>query len=138
MVYLDSNVFLYPLVYDERAEPKAKAAARVLRDVTGGRVKGVSSALTWDEVVWVVWRVVGYDEAVKAGSRLLSLSNVEFVEVSDLVLVKAQALVEKYGLKPRDSIHVATALLVREVEVVSDDEELDRVREIKRIPLIEP
>jgi len=67
LVYLDSNVFIYPLIYDPDAEPKA--SMRVLNDVVSGRVRGITSVLTWDEVVWVMWRVVGFDEAVKAGAR---------------------------------------------------------------------
>jgi len=136
VVYLDSNVFIYPLIYDLDAEPKAKASRNLLSDVVNGRVRGVTSTLTWDEVVWVVWKVIGYDEAVRAGAALLTLPNTDFMDVTPLTLMKAQGLIDKYGLKPRDSIHVATAILAKEPEVVSDDEELDVVKEIRRVPLV--
>jgi len=136
VVYLDSNVFIYPLIYDPDVEPKARAAEEVLRSVASGSIRGVTVTLTWDEVVWVVWRAIGYDEAVRAGASLMTIPNLSFVEVSPTVLMKAQELLDKYKLKPRDAIHVAAAVLVKEVEVVSDDEELDVVREVRRRPLI--
>lgn len=50
-------------------------------------------------------------------------------------MIRAQELVERYQLKPRDAIHVSTALTAGEREIISDDAELDTVREIRRRPL---
>ena len=42
---------------------------------------------------------------------------------------------EKYNLSPRDSIHVASALNKKAPIIVSDDEDFDQIKEVKRKPL---
>ena len=135
MVYLDSNVFLYAILYDEASNPKAKRAADILRQVEEGTLRGFTSLLTWDEVVWVVWRTTGYDYALRAGALLLRIPNLSFVGVDEKIILRAQDLVERHGLKPRDAIHVSTAMLIGERELVSDDSDLDGIKDIERIPL---
>jgi len=41
----------------------------------------------------------------------------------------------KYKLSPRDSIHIASALSKKTKTIVSDDEDFDHIKEIKRTPL---
>ena len=135
MVYLDANVFLYPMLYDPATEPKAKRARDLLTDVVSGKIRASTSTLTWDEVVWVIWRLVGRPEAVRAGTLLLRFPNLRFVEVTGPVITKAQEVMTEYGLRPRDSIHVASALIIGDNEIVSDDVDFDRVDIITRIPL---
>jgi len=134
-VYIDSNVFVYAVTHDPGKSAKAKEAIRVLREVEGGRKKGVTSFLTWDEVAWVVWKLEGREAGIKAGSALLKLRNLSFVAVNAGVMMRAQELVERYELKPRDAIHVSTAIVAAEKELVSDDAGLDVVSEIRRLPL---
>jgi len=69
VVYLDANVFLFSLLYDPEEEPKAQRAREILTGVAHGRVRAFTSTLTWDEVVWVVWRLVGRPEALAVGER---------------------------------------------------------------------
>ena len=135
MVYLDANVFLFSLLYDPEEEPKAQRAREILTGVAHGRVRAFTSTLTWDEVVWVVWRLVGRPEALRVGALLLRFPNLTFVDVTHPVLARAQEVMTTYGLRPRDSIHVASALAVGEREIVSDDADLDRVDIITRVPL---
>ena len=45
---------------------------------------------------------------------------------------KNEEIIEKYNLKPRDAIHVASALTNNIKEIVSDDPDFDKVKEIKR------
>ena len=135
MVYLDSNVFLYAILHDGSSNPKSRRAADILRGVEDGKVRGFSSLLTWDEVVWVVWRLSGYEYALKAGASMLRIPNMVFVGVDERVILRAQDLVERHGLRPRDAIHVSTAMLVGERELVSDDADFDGVRDVERTPL---
>ena len=135
MVYVDSNVFVYAVTHDPGRSLKADRAVRILREVDEGKKKGVTSFLTWDEVAWVVCKLKGREAGVKAGSALLKLKNFSLLPVSAAVMVRAQQLLERYELKPRDAIHVSSALLAADKEMVSDDSELDTVREITRLPL---
>ncbi len=131
-MYLDSNVFIYAVTHDSTKYAKARKAIDVLRKVEEGDTKAVTSFLTWDELVWVVWKLKGRDAGIRAGSALLKLENLSLSAVNSSVMLRSQELLEKYPLKPRDSIHMATALLTGEKEVVSDDSDLDAVREIVR------
>ena len=135
MVYLDANVFLYPLLYDPEVEPKAERASRLLLRVASGELRAVTSALTWDEVVWVVWRLVERDYALRAGEKLLTFPNLVIVAVSPRSVRRAQALASRYGLKPRDAIHAAVAIEQGDSRIVSDNEDFDRVRELERVPI---
>ena len=54
MVYLDSNVFVYAVTHDPSKNKKAEDALAVLRNIEESKIKGVTSLLTWDELVWVV------------------------------------------------------------------------------------
>jgi len=69
-----------------------------------------TSTLTWDEVVWVVSRALGRNDSVDEGRELLGFPNIEFIDVDQHTLSTAQTLLEKSGLTPRDSIHLASAI----------------------------
>lgn len=135
MVYLDSNVFLYAILYDESSNTKPKRAANILKEVEDGKIRGFSSLLTWDEVVWVVWKLYGYEYALRAGASMLRIPNMAFVGVDERIILRAHDLVERHRLKPRDAIHVSTAMLIGEREMVSDDADFDGVKDVERTPL---
>lgn len=122
-------------MYDESL-PKARSAKGVLLKIARGELAALTSTLTWDEVVRVVQRLLSRSDAVKQGRKLLAFPRLSFVGIDEDIIVRAQVLIERYELTPRDAIHVACALEAGEREVVSDDADLDRVGEIKRIPLV--
>ena len=51
MIYLDSNVFLYPITNPD--SEKGNAAKRLLMRLANGQIEAITSSLTWDELVWV-------------------------------------------------------------------------------------
>jgi len=135
MPYLDSNVFIYPVIYQTEAQPKAKKAKEILLNVESGKLSAYTSTLTWDEVVWVVSKVMGINEGISQGQKLLGFPNLQFVTADENIITHAQRLMDKYKMSPRDSIHVASALEKRTKSVISDDTGFDQVKEIKRTPL---
>jgi predicted nucleic acid-binding protein len=135
MPYLDSNVFIYPVIYPAGTQPKAKKAKEILHDVENGKLTAYTSTLTWDEVVWVVNKVMGRSEGISQGRKLLGFPNLQFVPADESVIIRAQRLLDKYTLSPRDSIHVASALQKRTKAVISDDADFDQIKEIKRTPI---
>jgi hypothetical protein len=136
MAYIDSNVFIYPAIYQAEAQPKAKKAKEILLKIENGELAAYTSTLTWDEVVWVVTRVLGRDDGIRQGKKLLGFPNLEFINVDEGTLTLAQTLLDKYKLSPRDSIHVASALGRKIKGVISDDEDFDQVKEITRTTLV--
>ena len=135
MVYLDSSVFVYAVTHDPSKSAKAKEAIGILREVEENKTRGVTSLLSWDELAWVVWRLEGREASIRAGAAFLKLKNLSILAPGLPVMLRAQELVERYQLKPRDAIHVSTALNAGEKEIISEDEELDVVAEIIRRPL---
>ena len=133
MPYLDSNVFIYPVIYQEESEPKAKKAKEILSSVEAGKLDASTSTLTWDEVVWVVSKTMGRNEGINQGKKLLGFPNLKFIPTDGPVVSHAQRLMEKRKINPRDAIHVASALERKINEIVSNDSELDVIKEIKRI-----
>jgi len=136
MPYIDSNVFIYPVIYQTDAQQKAKKAKEILLKIERGEIKAYTSALTWDEVAWVVSRVLSKDDGIRQGRKLLGFPNLEFIDVDEGILSVAQMLLDKYKLTPRDSIHAASALSRKIKAVISDDEDFDKVKEITRNPLV--
>jgi predicted nucleic acid-binding protein len=132
--YLDSNVFIHAAVYHEAG--RGGTAKKILLRMTRGEIEGYTSSLTWDELVWVVKRIEGLDAARKAGAKFLQLANLKILSVNNVVEL-AQKLIEKYDINPRDAIHLACALKNGVREIISDDSDLDKVKEITRIPLAE-
>ena len=110
MVYVDSNVFIYPIIYDERSVEEAKRSRALLLKIASGSAEASTATITWDELVWVVWRVLGEEEARKKGRLFLEFPNLRLLAVKRSTILNAQRLMDKYGLKPRDAIHAAAAL----------------------------
>ena len=129
-VYLDTNIFLYPLLYDNA---KAKACKIIITQIVKKEIKGYTSILTWDELVYTLSRLVDSETAKKEGALFLQMPNLEIIDANKKIVALAQSLVSTYPLKPRDAIHAATALTHGISEIISDDADLDKVKELKRI-----
>ncbi len=135
MPYIDSNVFIYPILYTADIEPKVKKAKQILISIEKGELPAYTSTLTWDEVVWVVSKTMGRNEGISQGQKLLGFLNLQFISADENILSQAQALMNKYHLSPRDSIHIASAIDRKLKTIISDDKDADVVKEIKRTPL---
>ena len=135
MQYVDSNVFLYSVLYSPDLELKAKRAKEILQKIENKELSAATSTLTWDEVVWVATKLLGRSGGITQGQKLLGFPNLEFINVDEAIIAQAQSLMDKYKLSPRDSIHVASALSRKATIIISDDEDFDQIKEIKRTPL---
>jgi len=133
LLYVDSNVFLYPVIYDEKAVVKAKKSREFLLKIALAKVEAYTSSVAWDEVVWVVRRLFGIENSVDEGKRFLGFPNLRVLGVRKSTVFKAQELVEKYRVKPRDALHAAVALENKIKTIVSYNEGFDAITEIERI-----
>ena len=98
MFYVDSNVFIYPIIYDEATVPEARKSRRFLLEIALGRIEAYTSTLTWDEVTWIVRRLLGVDISLRLGRRFLSFPSLKFLAVKGTTLLKAQEIMEEYEL----------------------------------------
>ncbi len=133
--YIDSNVFIYPILYAEEVDIRVKNASEILKGIAKAEFAAFTSTLTWDEVVWAVRKTLGKSESVNEGQKLLGFVNLQLISVDENILSQAQAVMNRYDLKPRDAIHVASAIDKKLNTIISDDQDFDVVREINRFPL---
>jgi uncharacterized protein len=129
-IYVDSNIFISPLIYELSSQ--AINSKRILSAVEKGQVTAYTSTLTWDELVWVVRRVLGRPDSIQAGEKLANYPNLRYVPASEEVIRSAQRLLSQYDVAPRDAIHAASAINKSVDALVSDDSDLDVVSEINR------
>jgi predicted nucleic acid-binding protein len=132
VLYIDSNVFVYAALNTEKLGDRARS---LLSKIQRGKEQAVTSALAFDELVWVVKKHRSMEDAVSAGEALLNFPNLKLVVINGDLLVSALNLIKKYNLDPRDAIHAATALMEKAKTFVSTDSHFDRITELKRKPL---
>ena len=133
MLYIDSNIFIYPIIYDQTAVHEARRSREFLLEVAHGKVEAYTSPLVWDEVTWIVRRLLGADISMTQGRRLLRFPNLKILTIRNTTVLKAQEIMERYRLKPRDALHAATALENKIATIVSYDKDFDKIGMIKRI-----
>jgi len=136
MPYIDSNVFIYAAIYQTESQQKAKKAKETLLKIENGEISAYTSTLTWDEVVYVVSKLLSRNDGINQGKKLLGFPNLEFIDVNEGILTVALNLLNKYKLSPRDSIHAASAISRKIKTVISDDKDFDQIDEITRTPLV--
>lgn len=132
MNYIDANIFIFPILEET---PEAQYCKKILSQIASQQIIGFTSVLTWDEIVWVIKKEMGKEDAVNEGKKFIEFPYLKLLEVNQSTIAKAQELMEKYNLNPRDSIHAASALLARINQVISDDSDFDKIKELKRIQI---
>lgn len=134
MNYLDTNVFVLAAELWESSEESKKANA-LLERVIAGSYPAATSLVTWNEIVWVLKRLAGKELALKQGKKFLEFPNLSKIPATAPITLRAQLLAEKYDLKPFDATHAATCIERGIINIVSEDADFDRVKEIRRIPI---
>jgi len=132
LLYVDSNIFLYPIIYDVNTVAEAKRSKDFLLKIAKGDVEACTAIITWDEIVWVVRKIFGLKPSIDQGRKFLSFPNLKLLGVRKGVVLKAQELIENYSLKPRDAFHAATAIENRATTIISYDKDFDKIKEVKR------
>lgn len=129
--YLDSNVFIYALLSKDK---KGEISRKILSELAHNRISATTSFLTWDEVVHVIKKYRG-EIAINEGGKFLRFPNLVFINVDRNIIFEAQKIIFNFNLEPRDAIHVASALMNKCGEFVSDDADFDCIKGIKRVKL---
>ncbi|MFH1013086.1 MAG: type II toxin-antitoxin system VapC family toxin [Thermoplasmatota archaeon] len=133
MNYVDSNVFIYPLLYQGK---KADNAKKILSEMVDGDIACATSSLTLDEVMWVIMNETNREKAIQIGKDILNLPNLKILDVKTEHIMQSIALMEKYKkLKPRDAIHLAVCTTAGIFRFITDDADFDHISEINRITL---
>ena len=131
--YIDSNVFLYPVLYEDLEE--SEIAKKILAQIESKDIQAYTSTLTWDEVAYVSERLLGRTDSVEVSKKFINFPFLRFIPMDDEIMRRSQVIREKYHLKPRNSIHLSSAIERNINEIITDDADFDGIKEIKRIPL---
>lgn len=134
MIYLDVNIFLYPVLYEN--EKIAKKCKEILVKIASGKINAYTSCLSWDEFVWVISKTLGRKVAVEEGKKLILFPNLRWIEINESIILKAQEIMEKFNLKPRDSIHIASAVKHCR-KMVTLDKELKKANKLIKVIILE-
>ncbi len=130
MIYLDANFFLTAFLYPDKEGEKV---LQLLQSIYAGEQQAITSALTWDEVVYVVQPLRGRDAALLAGQSIFNSRHISIVACDTLIVQKATQWMRVYPfLDPRDAIHLATANHMNCDTIISEDKDFDKIKEIKR------
>ncbi|HLD84945.1 MAG TPA: type II toxin-antitoxin system VapC family toxin [archaeon] len=133
MIYLDANIFIYPILSQDLE--KSMICKKILIKVADGKLAAITSSLTWDEVVWTTRRYLGIADSIEESKKFIEFPNLRFMEINESVLAVANRFLEQHKLKPRDSIHAATAVINMAEEIISDDHDFDSIKGIRRTPI---
>ena len=131
MKYLDTNIFLLPILYEGKKADKAK---EILENLAQGKIQCATSSLTIDEFIWVLIKIKNdRKQAIEASKDLLQLPNLRILDISFSDLLVALDFMERYNqLKPRDAIHLASCTNSGIFTIISDDSDYDGIKEINR------
>ena len=133
--YVDVNIFIYWLGghpgYGE------KAREWIWKIEYGNRGEYIISFLTLYELIVILSGLTGRNlrdgEFIKMVIEAISsISSLEIVPLEIIDHVNAYTLMDKYELGYEDSLHLATALRNKAVEIISNDKDFDKTP-LKRI-----
>ena len=130
-MYLDANLFVFANMDGGEIGDRARS---ILTGIKRGK-RAVTSALTIDEVMWVLIKNNRRDELRSVVEDIYSIPNLDVRPVSSLTPLRAIDFIEQNSLRPRDAIHAAIMEELGISEIVSDDADFDRIPSIKRIAI---
>ncbi|MCK4381312.1 MAG: type II toxin-antitoxin system VapC family toxin [Candidatus Lokiarchaeota archaeon] len=131
-VYIDTNIFLNPILYDINKNQEAKKSKNFLEEIITNKKIGFTSVLTWDEFVWILRKTLGINIAIEKGKKFLVFPNLKIVKLSLTTINRAQDLIANYHIQTRDAIHAASALENKINKIISFDGDFDIINEIER------
>ena len=131
-MYLDANFFVFSR-YDTTA--KGENARDLLTEIIKGKKDALTTALTLDEVMWALIKNGHRKDVHEVIEEIYSVSHLVIREVPALLPLAAIDLMEQFNLRPRDAFHLAAMQLFGIKEIVSDDSDFDKIKEIKRVKI---
>lgn len=129
--FIDSNIFLRPIVKDDRQ--KVKECEKLFGKLKAGKIKAFTSNLILAEIIWTGGRFYKIEkrDLITAIKGILGFKNLRVVEASNPNL--AIEIYEKFSVKFIDALIASNpAIFNKEVAVVSYDKDFDKIG-VKRI-----
>lgn len=128
MHFLDSNVFVFSFLDKGKIGDQA---GKVVKHVEEG-VSSFTSILVIDEVIWILRKALkDYEQALELCKQLLRINHLQILPITVEELTIAFDLMERYGLKPHDALHVACMIANNIPIMITEDPDFRGVNGIE-------
>lgn len=124
---LDTSAFIYHVEAHPVYAPRVRT---IFREIERGHARGVTSTLTFLEVLVGPYRAGDQVRRVALSGLLASFPGVSWVALDLAVADRAASLRGRYRLRTPDAIQLATALEAGADAFLTNDQELSRVTEV--------
>ncbi len=115
--------------------PEVEFGRKVISSIERKDIQAYTSTLTWDEISYVVEKLLGRSDAIEIGRKFMNYPGLRFIPVDKDIMRRSQMIREKYNLKPRGSIHPSSATGRGIRKIITGDRDFDNLKEIERIGL---
>ncbi len=133
-LYIDANVFIFAYIDEGIIGIKCR---KIIERIIENKIMAFTSVLSFDEVFYKVKKVKDKETALLATKAFLNMKNLEFIDVDMNVIWKSQELIGSYNLNPREAIHIACALTKGLRNILTNDKDFNKVKEIRMIDIEE-
>lgn len=128
-MYIDSNIFIFAAL--DRTE-LGDNCRRVLEMIQNNDLTCASSYLTIDEVIWVLKKKLGKENAVRIAKASMSLP-VRWIDIDRAIMSRMIEQFSDHNLDLRDSLHLSSMKSAGINTILSEDKDFDNVKGIKRL-----
>lgn len=130
--YVDSNIFIF--AYSDEKE-NGIICRKILNLIIEEKISVFTSVLTFDEVFNKIMKLKDKETALVASKLFLNIQNLNFIDINWNTINSSLFLLKDYNLGPRDSIHLACALSKNLKNIITNDKDFDKIKEIKRFDI---
>lgn len=131
-IYLDTSIFIY---YFEKHPEFGPLSKPIFEKLFKNKIEASTNIITLTEVLSAPY--LEDKDAQKISTIFYSLPNLTVYEVNREIALKAATLRRKYHLKLGDAIQLATAIISKAKEFITNDIGLKKFNEVKVILLKE-
>jgi predicted nucleic acid-binding protein len=134
IVGLDTTLFIY---HFERHPDYSPLTEELLSEIERGVRKGVTSTITLMEIIVKPLSLGRNDVARKYEALLMNFPNMEVVDLNRDVIRQAARLRAEYRLRPPDALQASACLLGGAEAFITNDHQLDRLKEKMDIVILD-
>ena len=129
ILYIDSNIFIFAATDKDELGQNCRELMELINEQ---KITCAASYLVVDEVIWILKKMVGKENAVKIVKTMLSMP-MKWIVVDRPVIMKMVDIYGRTTLDPRDAIHVSSMKDIGLSVILSEDADFDKVEGIERI-----
>ena len=128
-MYIDANIFIYASIDNKKLGDNCR---KIIKAINQNQVSCASSYLVIDEVLYILKKHIGKNDALTLIKSILSLP-IKWIEVDKKIMISMISLFDTTSLDPRDAIHVASMKTLGLFTIVSEDADFDTIDEVDRL-----